>query len=320
MTDNHDSSYKLLFSHPEMVKAFLSGFIDPEYIQYFDLDSLEKQNGSYVADDLRDRADDLVWRLKCKDEWVYLYLLLEFQSTVDRWMPVRVGTYCGLLYQDIIQTQNLGWDDQLPAILPIVIYNGRYPWRASTDLASLMEPIPAVFKPLQLNVSYVLVDEGRYTNEELADNENIAAILFRLENSQTAEAFDHGLTCLVEWCKQPERASLKRAFTVWMKRVLLKKLPTQDVPDFSELEEGQTMLSERMDDWQENWKKEGIEQGIVESKRDDILDALEIKFSNVPDNIALIVNESTDPIRLKEMLHEAIRSESLDTFQKWLEK
>ena len=72
--------------------------------------------------------------------------------------------------------------------------------------------------------------------------------------------------------------------------------------------------------WQENWKKEGIEQGIVESKRDDILDALEIKFSNVPDNIALIVNESTDPIRLKEMLHEAIRSESLDTFQKWLEK
>jgi hypothetical protein len=320
MTDNHDSSYKLLFSHPEMVKAFLSGFIDSEYIQYFDLDSLEKQNGSYVADDLRDRADDLVWRLKCKDEWVYLYLLLEFQSTVDRWMSVRVGTYCGLLYQDIIQTQNLGWDDQLPAILPIVIYNGRYQWRAPTDIASLMEPIPAVFKPLQLNVSYVLVDEGRYTDEELADNDNIAAILFRLENSQSAEAFDHGLTCLVEWCKRPERDSLKRAFTVWMRRVLLKKLPSQEVPDFSELEEGQTMLSERMDDWQENWKKEGIQEGEINKAREDILDVLSIKFSNASDKIVSVVNDTVDPARLKAMHHEAVRTESLEAFEKWMNK
>ena len=307
-----------------MVKAFLTGFIDPEYIQYFDLESLEKQNGSYVADDLRDREDDLVWRLKCKDEWVYIYLLLEFQSTVDRWMSVRVATYCGLLYQDIIQTQNLRQNDCLPAILPVVIYNGRYRWQAPTELASLMEPIPEVFKPLQLNVSYVLIDEGRYTDEELADNENIAAILFRLENSQTAEIFDHGLTCLVEWCKRPERASLKRAFTIWMKRVLLKKLPNQEVPDFSELEEGQTMLSERMDDWQENWKKEGvregIQQGIVDNARELVLEALEVKFSNVPVNIVSSVNETADPARLKEMHREAIRSGSLESFEQWMNK
>jgi len=179
-----------------------------------------------------------------------------------------------------------------------------------------MEPIPEVFKPLQLNVRYVLIDEGRYTGEELADSENIAAILFRLENSPTAEVFDHGLTCLVKWCKRPERASLQRAFTIWMKRVLLKKLPNQAVPEFSELAEGQAMLSERMDDWQENWKQ----QGEICANQAAVIEVLEVKFSNIPDSMASAVNGVGDPARLKAMLREAARSDSLDSFEQWMAK
>jgi len=65
--------------------------------------TLEKMPGSYVTDDLRQRADDVVWRVKADGEWVYLYLLIEFQSSVDAWMAVRIMTYVGLLYQDLIR-------------------------------------------------------------------------------------------------------------------------------------------------------------------------------------------------------------------------
>ena len=62
-----------------------------------DLSTLEICSGSYVSDDLRDRADDIVWRVRRGRDWLYLYLLLEFQSTIDRWMAVRIQTYLGLL-------------------------------------------------------------------------------------------------------------------------------------------------------------------------------------------------------------------------------
>ncbi len=83
MTTNHDNSYKLLFSHPEMVRDLLQGFVNEPWLAELDLDSLEKVSGSYVADDLRDREDDIIWRVRFRDRWLYLYLLLEFQSRID---------------------------------------------------------------------------------------------------------------------------------------------------------------------------------------------------------------------------------------------
>ena len=42
-----------------------------------------------------------LWRVRWGERWLYVYLLLEFQSTVDRLMAVRLLTYVGLLYQDL---------------------------------------------------------------------------------------------------------------------------------------------------------------------------------------------------------------------------
>ena len=38
-----------------------------------------------VTDDLRNRADDLIWRVQVGGDWEYL--LIGFQSTVDKYMP-----------------------------------------------------------------------------------------------------------------------------------------------------------------------------------------------------------------------------------------
>lgn len=93
----HDSGYKLLFSHPAMVADLLNGFVAEDWVRELDFNTLEKQSGSYVSDDLRPRADDVVWRVRWRGRWLYVYLLLEFQSDVDRFMAVRLLVYVGLL-------------------------------------------------------------------------------------------------------------------------------------------------------------------------------------------------------------------------------
>jgi len=53
----HDSSSKLLYIP---IGDLLQGFIPGAWINELDLTTLEKCSGSYVSDDLRDRADDLI--------------------------------------------------------------------------------------------------------------------------------------------------------------------------------------------------------------------------------------------------------------------
>lgn len=73
----HDSAYKHLFSHPKAVADLLRGFVREDWVRLLDFASLEKVSGSYVSDDLRDRKDDVIWRLRIRgshgnhgEEWL----------------------------------------------------------------------------------------------------------------------------------------------------------------------------------------------------------------------------------------------------------
>ena len=165
---DHDRSYKLLFSHPEMVADLLRGFVREDWVQRLDFGSLEKVGGSYVADDLREREDDIIWRVRLQDQWLYVYLLIEFQSTVDRYMAVRVLVYLGLLYQDLIRTGQTADGGRLPPVLPVVLYNGSPRWDAAQDVGDLIVPVPGGLERYRPQLRYLLLDEGRFTEGELA--------------------------------------------------------------------------------------------------------------------------------------------------------
>ncbi|MBF0219328.1 MAG: Rpn family recombination-promoting nuclease/putative transposase [Gammaproteobacteria bacterium] len=102
----HDGTYKSLFSYPIMVEGLLRDFVKEPWLAELDYSTLERCNGSYVSDDLRQRADDIIWRVKLKEsgQWLYLYLLIEFQSEDDPQMALRIMVYTGLLYQDLIKS------------------------------------------------------------------------------------------------------------------------------------------------------------------------------------------------------------------------
>ncbi|HBP74766.1 MAG TPA: hypothetical protein DD757_02750 [Alcanivorax sp.] len=89
--DDHDTSYRLLFSHAEMVRDLLTGFVPESWIAELDLNSLEKMNGSYVSDDLRSRHNDAIWRVRWGQEWIYIYLRRDYvewlRRRLRRWAP-----------------------------------------------------------------------------------------------------------------------------------------------------------------------------------------------------------------------------------------
>ena len=66
-------------------------------------------------------------------------------------------------------------------MLPIVLYNGEAKWTAVTDVAELIPPVPGLVAQYLPKLSYVLIEENRYTEGELAALENLVAAVIRFE-------------------------------------------------------------------------------------------------------------------------------------------
>ncbi|MCG5531742.1 Rpn family recombination-promoting nuclease/putative transposase, partial [Halorhodospira halochloris] len=227
MTNNHqDPAYKRFFSQPVMIKDLLVEYVGEDWVKELDFSTLEKQNGSYAADDYRDRHDDLIWRVRWGKEWLYVYLLLEFQSDIDHFMAVRMMTYLGLLYQDLIAQGKLTSDGQLPPVLPVVLYNGQRRWSAATDIDSLIERIPGGLSAYRPQMRYMLLDEGALLSKDNSPElHSLVHALFRLEHSRTPDDMRSIVATLSKWLVKPEQRPIRREFAIWIQRVLLRRKP-----------------------------------------------------------------------------------------------
>jgi Putative transposase, YhgA-like len=263
MANDHDSGYKSLFSTPELVRDLILGFVPDEWLHSLDYTTLEKVPGSYVSEDFHHRADDIVWRVKVGGEWVYLYLLIEFQSRVDRYMALRVMVYVGLLYQDLIKRGDVLADGRLPPVLPIVLYNGSPRWTAETDVADLIPPVPGLVEQFKPQLKYLLIDENAYPEHELSSLKNLVAAVFRIEHPPSPETIGSLLSLLEEWLI--DRPDLRRMFALWIRATLMRKTEYRIVlPQLDDLQELKVMLAERLEEWALGYKAEGKAEGKVE--------------------------------------------------------
>jgi len=60
--------------------------------------------------------------------------------------------------------------------------------------------------------------------------------------------------------------------------------------------------------------QEGVEQGIGRGQKADILDALSIRFGEIPGPVRARINGITDPRQLRDVFRAAISTASLEEF------
>ena len=135
-----DPIYKRLYSFPEMVADLLRSVLPGKVVEEMHIGSLEKMSAEYVGDDFRRRHGDTVWRVRVEGAaggWAYALVLVEFQSSTDPTMALRVNEYTVMLYRDLLRAKMVK-PGELPPVLPIVLYNGESPWSAALDVRDLI--------------------------------------------------------------------------------------------------------------------------------------------------------------------------------------
>ncbi|MEA2601624.1 MAG: hypothetical protein QOF89_2616 [Acidobacteriota bacterium] len=209
----HDLSYRLFFSHARMVCDLLREMIGEAWVELIDFASAERVNASFVSDKWKNRESDVIWKFRRRDtgDPVYVYVLLEFQSRPDRYMPVRLMTYTGMFYEQLIAEGRLAPSGRLPQVIPIVVYNGLGSWGTPLDLAELIECFDPLAESYVPHLRYKLVHEAAYSAEELGEKESPVADLFRLERSMSWKDVLVGVGRLQEHVG-PEEPELRRAF------------------------------------------------------------------------------------------------------------
>jgi hypothetical protein len=224
---DHDGANRLLFSHREFVADLIRGYAGGSAERALDLRSLTRCNGSYVSPELRQRHCDMVWRVRIRHRWLYVYLLLEFQSTVDRYMAVRLLASVALLWQDLIR-QGRAKGGQLPPVLPIVLYNGEKPWRAPVDVASLASPVPEFLAKYQPQARYLFLDQAHAPSSGGLARHNLVSAIFALAQATDSSRRRRLTQALGRWLDG--REDLKRAAGTWYLEEMvgsdLLKVPT----------------------------------------------------------------------------------------------
>jgi predicted transposase YdaD len=272
----HDTSYKILFSCPEMVRDLLRGYVPGDWLEDADYASLTRVNASYVSRSGQHRHDDMVWRIKVGGRWLWVYIILEFQSEPDPWMAVRVMQYVSMLAEQLVKERGKSGlpEGLLPPVLPIVLYNGKTEWRVPVDVADCFLPPPRGLAAYRPALQYLLLDERRLQQYPLVEVHNFADAVFRMESCRGLPELDAVARALRELLRTPELQSLRHAFNQWIKALLRRRATPsmiEEVETIDDILEEFAMLTQH----QETWFDDAIEKGFLQGQEKGLEKGLE---------------------------------------------
>ena len=259
-------------------------------------------------------------------------------------MAVRILAYTALLWQDLIKSGAVREGEALPPVFPMVIYNGRTPWIAARDVAELLTPVSGPLERYQPRQHYFLLDESQ-VSEELLRGGGLVAHLVRLERAREPEDVRQVVKELIARLHGPEYARLRRAFAVWLGRVVLKRAGiTEELSELHDLQEVDAMLEERAAQWKDDYIRQGVLMGLAEGRMEGLAegeakgraegrvegkaegfglalqDFLETRFGHLPPSLVSSIAALSDADTLRALALSAYRAESLEAFMEQLKK
>lgn len=273
-TNYHDTGYKELFSYPEFVQQLIEGFAPSEMAQLMDFSTLQNHSGHYITPLFEEKFEDVVWSVEVTwqgvSQQVYLYILLEFQSSVDHTMPIRLLHYVACFYDHLLKQGMTTPAQGLPPILPIVLHNGSKPWSARQDIYEMVTPEPPEFlRVYQPHLRYYLIDESRYTDEELNNRHTPLSAVFSIENAGGSwESLQQAVDRIVAIIQaEPNKERVDRVITRWIKRHLQRLEADVNLDQLKSLVEDRDMLAENLENLVKKERLEGQHEAREETAR-----------------------------------------------------
>jgi Putative transposase, YhgA-like len=240
-------------------------------------------------------------------------------------MALRLLSYILRIWERF--AQNHAPPAKLPAILPIVLAQGKRAWKTSTRLEDLIDLPPGVahiLRPWQPALLYHLLELVRIPYEKITGTPEGIVTLRALKAEPIGELLGDALwdeALLFSISEGALERILRYILNADVNLSLLKerigKIRTKPL-------QAKTMtLADQLRQEGERegvlkGKKEGLTEGQLRAFRTAVLRALEIRHGAYPEGIREAVEAINDPQRLERLHESAFRSDSIEVFAQQL--
>ena len=323
--DVHDRGYRFLLSSLRLFQELVEGHVDQEWKADLDLDKAVKVDKTFVLESYLAKESDILYRVPLGDGEVYVYILVEHQSTVDFLMAFRLLVYVIEVWKYVFENTNeqvrtrKGF--RLPPVFPIVVYNGDPQWTASCELRELIVDGER-FGAYVPNLRYWLVDASHCNRERLRELHNGLAAIFTLEHrprdeQEAEDILDEALAFLAS----ESDPLVSRTALIWLRHWLGRSEVPADVEalvaslDPNAADGGRsTMVTSLRDVLIEKWTREGREEGLatgqVRGKQDYLIRILEHRFCRLSADLTEQIRAIDEVARLDALVDRALDAES----------
>ncbi|MEZ0343864.1 MAG: Rpn family recombination-promoting nuclease/putative transposase [Caldimicrobium sp.] len=309
---------KAFLKNPENLKALLVAFLPEQVLKYLDLSNLKLLSEEQISLERSKRfIPDLVAVTTVKNKPLYLYILIEHKSYPDKRAYLQILNYICALNEKALKEEG----EYIP-VLPIIFYEGDKPWpypEAFVDLYSL----PEVLKEELFKVH--VIDVKRVDDERFKILLDLAAgfwcylYLLSLEGGEL-EAYLQGLLEVIERLGAiTEKGRFEIGFLVKIaalktgldeREILIKLIERGGEKVVREIRTVWDIIADeaRMEGLKQGLKQ-GLQQGILQTLKAVkriLLDAIEDKFGEVPEELRIKIEAETDQTFLEKLLYKAI--------------
>lgn len=202
-----------------VIEQLIRHFLDAALADQLDFERVELLATEQIAPGLVRSHADLRWKIHFRGSRQHLLLAIEFQSTPDPYMSVRILHYVAATYHAMTATRpgrrEPASGKRLPPTLAVTIYNGRSRWTAPKDIFDLIQPVRGRLAEHQPRLRHEVLDLRDQARQRVREA-NVVSWIASLELDSSAANVSSVVRAVLERYPGAEHARLREAFREWV--------------------------------------------------------------------------------------------------------
>lgn len=320
----HDKVVRETLSRKATAIDFFKNYLPRPILDLIDMNTLEISKDSFIEKELKEYYSDMLYTVRFKNDDGFIYLLFEHKSYADKLIQLQLFGYIHQIYRLYVK-QNKA--EKLPVVIPMVLYHGLKEWDIGTRFSSIIQGPYDALKDYVPDFKYILLDLTRYSDEEIKGEVQARVLLLVLKHIFDTDIFQT-LPDILSLFNEVMQQDTGLQTIETLLRYLFSTINDENVDKVKDMIENTltqekggaimgTIAEKYINEGMQQGMQQGMQEGSIIAAREAVIEALELRFGNLPDAIKNKLNAINDPIKLKDLLRKAITIQRFDDFRNY---